>query len=311
MPSLFLCLIARPVSLTESAVATASLSRSRTREPVCGRIRPERTGFGRLAPARVSKGYAWSILVNRSSTFPLSWSPCWRCSCIVHAVRVWLLSDELDRILVWTFAFVPARYDASALTDGLLPGGWGAEIWTFFTYALIHADLTHLGVNAIWLLAFASPVARRFGPWRFLAFFMLTIAAGALAHLVTHAGELAPTIGASAGVSGTMAAAARFAFERGGPLDFRHGDRDDGGPGAGGAAPCCTAQSARRDLSRGLVRPQSAVRAGLLEFHRGEPERGLGGPCRRLSRRPAAVFGLRSGRTAVAPRASTRCTEAR
>jgi membrane associated rhomboid family serine protease len=145
---------------------------------------------------------------------------------IVHAVRMLLLSDEFDRVLVWTFAFVPARYDASALTDGLLPGGWGAEIWSFVTYALIHADVTHLGVNAIWLLAFASPVARRFGTWRFLIFFMLTIAAGAVAHLLTHAGELAPTIGASAGVSGAMAAAARFVFERGGPLDLWHGDRD-------------------------------------------------------------------------------------
>lgn len=146
--------------------------------------------------------------------------------CVVHAVRLWLLPDDLDRLLVWTFAFVPARYEASALIDGLLPGGWGADVWTFVSYALIHADLTHLGVNAIWLLAFASPVARRFGAWRFLLFFMLTIAGGALAHLLTHAGDLAPTIGASAGVSGMMAAAARFVFERGGPLDRWHGDRD-------------------------------------------------------------------------------------
>ena len=71
---------------------------------------------------------------------------------VVHAVRVWLLSDDLDRVLVWTLAFVPARYEASALIDGLLPGGWGAEVWTFVTYALVHADLTHLGINAIWLL---------------------------------------------------------------------------------------------------------------------------------------------------------------
>lgn len=143
---------------------------------------------------------------------------------LIHAVRVWLLPDALDRILVWSLAFVPARYDASALTDGLLPGGPGAEVWTFFTYALVHADFTHLGFNAIWLLAFASPIARRFGAWRFLSFFAITVAAGALAHLVTHAGELAPTIGCSAGVSGMMAAAARFAFERGGPLDMRRAD---------------------------------------------------------------------------------------
>jgi membrane associated rhomboid family serine protease len=147
--------------------------------------------------------------------------------CCLHAVRVFLLPDDVDRVLVWTLAFVPARYDSSTLAQTLVPGGWGAEIWSFFTYALIHADAMHLGVNAIWLLAFGSPVARRFGTGRFLVFFMVTIAAGALAHLLTHPSELVLTIGASAGVSGTMAAAARFVFEPGGPLDLRRGERDN------------------------------------------------------------------------------------
>jgi membrane associated rhomboid family serine protease len=146
---------------------------------------------------------------------------------LIHAVRVFLLSDDSDRMLVWSLAFVPARYDSSAITDGMLPGGWGAEVWTFVTYALLHADLTHLGFNGVWLLAFASPVARRFGVPRFLGFFIVTIAAGALAYLVTHAGSLAPMIGASAGISGMMGAATRFVFQPGGSLDFFRRDRDN------------------------------------------------------------------------------------
>jgi membrane associated rhomboid family serine protease len=145
----------------------------------------------------------------------------------VHAVREWLLPDDIDRVLVWSLAFVPARYDASALTDGILPGGSGAEVWSFFTYALLHADWTHFGFNAVWLLAFASPVARRFGTPRFLLFFAATIAAGALAYLLAHAGALSPMIGVSAGISGMMGAAARFAFEPGGSLDMGHGDRSN------------------------------------------------------------------------------------
>lgn len=146
---------------------------------------------------------------------------------VVHAVREWLLPDDIDRVLVWSLAFVPARYDSSALTDGLLPGGWGAEIWTFFTYALLHADWTHFGFNAVWLAAFASPVARRFGAGRFLLFFLATIAGGALAYLLVHAGSLAPMIGASAGISGMMGAAARFVFEPGGSLDMWHPNREN------------------------------------------------------------------------------------
>jgi membrane associated rhomboid family serine protease len=144
---------------------------------------------------------------------------------LVHAARVWLLPDDFDRVLVWSLAFVPARYDSSALTDGILPGGPSAEIWTFFTYALLHADWTHFGFNAIWLLAFGSPVARRFGARRFLLFFAATVAAGALAYLLAHAGALSPMIGASAGISGMMGAAARFAFEPGGSLDMWRRDR--------------------------------------------------------------------------------------
>ena len=42
---------------------------------------------------------------------------------LVHAVRVWLLPDDIDQVLVWTLAFVPARYDTRAFNDGVIPGG--------------------------------------------------------------------------------------------------------------------------------------------------------------------------------------------
>ena len=113
------------------------------------------------------KELSWTSGANRSSTFPLSSSCCSRCSASCTPCANGCLPDDIDRVLVWSLAFVPARYDTSALTDGILPGGWGAEIWSFFTYALLHADWMHLGFNAVWLLAFASPVARRFGAGAF------------------------------------------------------------------------------------------------------------------------------------------------
>jgi membrane associated rhomboid family serine protease len=83
---------------------------------------------------------------------------------------------------------------------------------------LQHVNFTHLAFNLIWLVAFGTPVARRFGTWRFLAFFAFTAATGALAHLISHLGEDVPVIGASAAVLGMMAAAMRFVFQPGGPL---------------------------------------------------------------------------------------------
>jgi membrane associated rhomboid family serine protease len=140
---------------------------------------------------------------------------------LVHAARLFTLTTAQDNELLWLFAFDPVRYGSGPLPGGSLPGGMGADIWTFVTYAFLHASWTHLGVNAIWFLAFGSAVARRFGAIRFLLFFCVTAMAGAIAHLLAFGGQDAPVIGASAAVSGTMAAAMRFAFQRGGPLSFR------------------------------------------------------------------------------------------
>jgi len=147
---------------------------------------------------------------------------------LVHAVRVFVLTPAQNNELLWLLAFDPVRYGMGLLPPAALPGGLGAQIWTFVTYALLHASWIHLGVNAIWLLPFGSAVARRFGALRFLIFFAVTAAAGALAHLFAYGGQDAPVIGASAAISGTMAAAMRFAFQRGGPLSFRRtgGDAD-------------------------------------------------------------------------------------
>jgi membrane associated rhomboid family serine protease len=142
----------------------------------------------------------------------------------IHLAR-FALPASLDQWVIWAFGFVPARYDASLLTDRF-PGGAGADVWSFLTYALLHADLGHIGFNLLWLLPFGSALARRFGALRFYAFLAVTAIAGAGAHLLTHQHEVAPMIGASAAVSGAMAAAIRFAFGRGSFLSFRTGDRD-------------------------------------------------------------------------------------
>ena len=136
-----------------------------------------------------------------------------------------LLPPDLENWTVDVFGFIPRRYD-STLLDIDFAGGEGAKVWTFVTYSLLHANLSHIVFNVLWLLPFGSALARRFGALRFFAFMAVTAAAGALAHLVTHEHAVAPMIGASASVSGTMAAAIRFAFVRGSFLSFNRGDAE-------------------------------------------------------------------------------------
>jgi membrane associated rhomboid family serine protease len=134
----------------------------------------------------------------------------------IHVVQEYLLNERQVDELLTLFAFSPQRYAGTA--PPWLPAWWGPQIWTFVSYAFFHANFPHLIFNVIWLVAFGPPIARRFGPERFLVFCAATAAAGAAAHLITHLGELSPMIGASAAVSGAMAAAMRFVFQRGGPL---------------------------------------------------------------------------------------------
>lgn len=141
---------------------------------------------------------------------------------IVHLLRSQLPYRDDAAVLAW-FAFIPARYDSAW---PIFPGGIGADIWTFVTYALLHGSTMHIVTNAIWLLAFGSAVARRFGWWRFWLFSAAAAAGGAGAHLLLHAGETIPVVGASAAIAGQMAGAARFVFDPAGPLVFRRGATD-------------------------------------------------------------------------------------
>jgi membrane associated rhomboid family serine protease len=126
----------------------------------------------------------------------------------MQLIQMLLPGEESVQFLL-ALAFIPARYSGAALE---LPGGYLTAVTSFVTYMLVHAGWVHLLVNLLWMAAFASPVAKRIGDWRFLSFSALCGIAGAFTHLILHFGEMAPVVGASAAISGQMAAALRFVF---------------------------------------------------------------------------------------------------
>ena len=138
----------------------------------------------------------------------------------VHA----FVSGASDERWIWTminFAVVPIRFDSafSGMVGGLndmLIAGPDSHWFTLVTYGFLHGDWLHLGINALWLVTFGAPVARRLGNGRFLALLAAGFVAGAATHLLFHWGEAAPLVGASAGVSAVMGGAARFVFTGGG-----------------------------------------------------------------------------------------------
>ena len=166
----------------------------------------------------------------------------------IHALRAALLSAGADLELLLEFAVVPARWTAAfdpsrleailreagagfspqeaALREALARYvvGDGAKPWTALTYAVLHGSWAHVLLNAVWLAAFGTPVARRCGAWRFLLLGAACAVAGAAAHVVTDPLSVAPMVGASAAISGWMAAAARFVFAPASPGSRRVGE---------------------------------------------------------------------------------------
>jgi membrane associated rhomboid family serine protease len=126
---------------------------------------------------------------------------------VVHLARL-LLAPASDDALVSLLAFVPGRYTE--------PGtiGWAALVDPV-TYQFLHANLVHLGVNMLALLAFGSGVERRIGGRRMVIFYLVCGVASAAAHFAVYPTSLMPIIGASGAISGLF----------GGVLRFQLGDR--------------------------------------------------------------------------------------
>ena len=144
---------------------------------------------------------------------------------LVHGVRAFL-SELDDAYLVLVLGFIPARYGGSPFE---LPGGDISAITSFVTHMFVHGDPLHLLINSAWLLAFGTPLARRLGTVRFLAFSALCGVVGALTFLALNPGLLAPMVGASGAVSGMLGGLLRFLFnalERGGAGSIPEGARD-------------------------------------------------------------------------------------
>ena len=230
----------------------------------------------------------------------------------VHAVRTWLLSEATDVELLIDWAFVPLRWTAAY--GGLAPGDilatlalepsqperslqlelaqyvlseGAAKPWTGLTYAFLHGSWAHVALNSIWLAAFGTPVARRCGGLRFSFLAALTAVGGALAYVVVHPYQALPLVGASAAVSGMMAAAAWFMFA---PISL---------PGRWPGVRA--ARASPRAIERACPQPERPLLSRRLacgELHFRGPgaaprpdrcQRRLGGAYRRLRRRPCVV----------------------
>ena len=140
---------------------------------------------------------------------------------LLVAVHIGLsqLPDPLWAHVMEALALIPSHFQGG---KGLTTFDHVTAVTSLVTHQLVHGDISHLGLNCAWLLAFGSAVSSRIGTWRFLAFAVLSGIAGGLTFLVLHLGDNTLMVGASGALAGLMGGAFRFLFSA----------FDDGGPGA-------------------------------------------------------------------------------
>ncbi len=128
--------------------------------------------------------------------------------------RTWYLSGDGAATFLLTFCFTPMRYRFLASGVGF-PGGWGAGLWSPFTYVFLSPTSSSLVFDLLWLTAFGTAVARRFGPWRFVGFTMSAAIAGAGLFWLLAKDAQSVLLGPNFVVAALLGAAIRFIYAAG------------------------------------------------------------------------------------------------
>jgi rhomboid family protein len=124
---------------------------------------------------------------------------------VVFAVQLGIMADSGDAALgpfVTEWGVVPAEIIA-ALTSGALIS---QETATLVTSQFLHGSLLHIGGNMLYLWIFGNNIEDRFGPLRFLVFYLVGGVVAALAQVAIDPTSTVPTIGASGAIAATLGA---------------------------------------------------------------------------------------------------------
>ncbi len=115
----------------------------------------------------------------------------------VFAYELWLPDAALFD-LIETWAFNPARFVADPTSPAVLV--------TLVTAMFLHGGWLHLGGNMLYLWVFGNNIEDRYGPLRFIAFYLGTGIAATLAHVAVEGAADVPLLGASGAIAGVLGA---------------------------------------------------------------------------------------------------------
>jgi membrane associated rhomboid family serine protease len=111
-------------------------------------------------------------------------------------VLVFFVELSAGQAFIQQWAFVPRKFAAD-------PAG---QAHTIFTAMFMHGGWLHLLGNMLYLWIFGDNVEDEFGPFKFLAFYLLCGVAATLAQYYVNTRSGVPNVGASGAIAGVLAA---------------------------------------------------------------------------------------------------------
>jgi membrane associated rhomboid family serine protease len=120
----------------------------------------------------------------------------------VNILVFFAIGPDAKRVF-YLYGVVPIRYLDPGISQDFT---FLQQLIPFFSYMFLHGGFFHLLGNMWFLYIFGDNVEDRLGPFRFLAFYILSGGAAALIHLWRNAAPALPTVGASGAIAGVMGA---------------------------------------------------------------------------------------------------------
>jgi rhomboid family protein len=111
-------------------------------------------------------------------------------------VAVFLLELQAGDAFIQKWAFVPSRYAADPTGQAI----------TLLTAMFMHGGWLHLGGNMLYLWIFGDNVEDRFGPVRYLIFYLVAGLAATFAQYAVNPSSSIPNVGASGAIAGVLGA---------------------------------------------------------------------------------------------------------
>lgn len=113
---------------------------------------------------------------------------------------------------VYTWSLSPETRAHFGQTYGLIPGNYPSlqallfNPQALFTSMFLHASLTHLGGNLLYLFIFGDNIEDRLGHFRYLLFYVTCGLFAGVSHLLENPQSTVPMVGASGALAGVLGA---------------------------------------------------------------------------------------------------------